>query len=247
MIPATTDAAPPPAAMPTRSPRAGRIPPLENGAHLSAHEFLRRYEAMPTLKKAELINGIVLMGSPVRIDQHGEPDSLLQTWLGTYAIATPGVRSAVNSTARLGPDDVPQPDGLLRLLPECGGRSRVDDEGYLQGAPELVVEIAASSASADTRQKLATYRRAGVREYLVWRTEDGAVDWWKLEEDEYRPLPPDAAGLLRSGVFPGLVLNATALLADDGPGLLAALQEGLRGAEHAAFAAELRGRAAGSP
>src|SRR5438874_6461554 len=113
---------------------------LENGAHLSASEFLRRYEAaMPDIK-AELVNGIVYMASPVRLDQHGEPDSLIQTWLGTYAIATPGVKSATNTTARLGPDDVPQPDGLLRILPECGGLGRSDTKGYLQGPPELVVE-----------------------------------------------------------------------------------------------------------
>src|ERR1051326_8597374 len=117
---------------------------LENGAHLSAAEFLRRYEAMPEIKKAELINGIVYMGSPVRHDQHGKPDSLLQGWLCTYAIATPGVESGTNSTTRLGPDDVPQPDGLLRILPEAGGQARVDTKGYLQGAPELVAEVAAS-------------------------------------------------------------------------------------------------------
>src|SRR6266581_7420658 len=87
-----------------------RTPVLENGDRLSASEFLRRYEAMPEVKKAELINGIVYMGSPVRLDQHGEPDNLIQTWLGNYAIATAGVKAATNSTARLGPDDVPQPD-----------------------------------------------------------------------------------------------------------------------------------------
>ncbi len=230
---------------PIRRERAPRgIPPLENGAHLSAGEFLRRYEAMPEVKKAELVNGIVYMTSPVRIDQHGEPDSLIQTWLGTYSIATPGVKHAINSTARLGPDDVPQPDGLLRIVPECGGQARLDAKGYLQGAPELAVEVAASTASLDTREKLASYRRAGVREYLVWRTEDEAVDWWTLEEDEYRPISAGADGLLRSKVFPGLWLDTAALLAGDGARLMAKLQEGLQSAGHAAFVAELRKRAA---
>src|SRR5438445_11940569 len=112
------------APMPDRRQRPGRrIAPLQSGDHLSAREFLRRYEAMSEVKKAELIDGIVYMGSPVRIDQHGEPDNLLQTWLGIYSVHTPGVKAAANSTARLGPDDVPQPDGLLRILPECGGQS----------------------------------------------------------------------------------------------------------------------------
>src|SRR5438874_8946731 len=192
---------------------------LENGAHLSACEFLRRYEASPDLK-AELVNGIVYMASPVRLDQHGEPDSLLQTWLGNYAIATPGVKAATNSTTRLGPDDVPQPDGLLRIVPECGGQARLDAKGYLQGGPEFVVEIAASSASLDVREKLASYRRAGVREYLVWRTEDETVDWWKLEEDEYRLLPAGEDGVVRSRIFPGLWLDTAALLAGAGAKLM---------------------------
>jgi Uma2 family endonuclease len=223
--------------------RSGRsIPPLQSGDHLSAREFLRRYEAMPEVKKAELINGIVYMGSPVRIDQHGEPDNLLQTWLGTYSISTPGVKSAANSTTRLGPDDVPQPDGLLRIAPECGGQTCVDAKGYLDGAPELVVEIAASSVSLDVREKLASYRRAGVREYIVWRTEDEALDWWALEEDEYRPLTPESDGTLRSRVFPGLWLGTQALLAGDGQKVMAKLQEGLQSPEHASFLAAIQKR-----
>ena len=219
-----------------------RIPPLENGAHLSAHEFLRRYEAMPEVKKAELISGIVYMGSPVRIDQHGEPDGLIQGWLCNYCIATPGVKHAINSTTRLGPDDVPQPDGLLRISPECGGQARVDAKGYLDGAPELAVEIAASTASLDLREKLVSYRRARVQEYLVWRTEDEAVNWWELAEDEFRPLAAAADGVLRSNIFPDLWLDTQALLAGDGPKLMAKLQEGLQSAEHAAFEAELQKR-----
>ena len=215
---------------------------LENGAHLSAAEFLRRYEAMPEVKKAELINGIVYMGSPVRYHQHARPDSLLQVWLGTYAIATPGVESGTNSTARLGPDDVPQPDGLLRILPAAGGQSVIDAKGYLQGAPDLVAEVAASSASIDAREKLASYRRAGAREYLLWRTEDEVVNWWVLEEDEYRPLEPGRDGILRSRIFPGLWLHAAAMIAQDGAKVMRKLQEGLRSREHRLLVAELRKR-----
>ena len=233
----------PPVSAPTRrDSSARRIPPLENGDHLSAREFIRRYEAMPEVKKAELIDGTVYMTSPVRIDQHGEPEGLIQGWLCNYAIATSGVKHAVNSTTRLGPDDVPQPDGLLRIVPERGGQARIDAKGYLQGAPEMAVEIAASSASIDTRKKLASYRRAGVSEYLVWRTEDEAVDWWVLEEDEFRPLTGNADGILRSKVFPGLWLDTQALLSGDGARLMAKLQEGLQSAAHAAFVSELAKR-----
>lgn len=186
---------------------------------------------MPALKKAELVAGVVHMASPVRADQHGDPDSFLQTWCGTYAARKSGIRASTNTTIRLSPDDVLQPDICLRLLPENGGRCIPDDDGYLRGPPELVVEIAASSVSIDTREKLRAYRCAGVKEYIVWRTQDEAIDWWQLVEDDYLPLPPDADGILRSRCFPGLWLNAEALLRHDGAALLDTLNAGLTGGD----------------
>ena len=228
---------PPPA---KKRPLVSRdVPPLENGDQLTASEFLRRYDAMPEVKKAELIQGIVYMASPVRADQHGDPDSILQTWMGTYAAATRGTRASTNTTTRLGADEVPQPDGSLRLLPEYGGQVRMDKKGYLVGAPELVVEIAASSASVDSTAKLDTYRRAGVREYLLWRTVDECVDWLELIEDDYVHILPDASGVIRSHIFPGLWLDMNALLDLDAARVLAKLAEGLASEEHAAFIAKM--------
>jgi len=215
-------------------------PPLENGDRLTAREFLRRYEAMPHLKKAELIEGVVFLGSPVRYKQHAEPDGLMQTWLGSYSVETPGAESATHPTSRLDVDNVPQPDGLLRIQPECGGRSHVDDDGYLIGAPELAVEICASSASIDLRDKLAVYRRAGILEYLVWRTEERRFDWFVLAEEEYQPNPPDTGRIIRSRAFPGLWLDANALLAMDAPKVMDILRAGLASPEHSAFVAKLK-------
>ena len=217
-----------------------QIPYLENGDQLTATEFLRRFEAMPDLKKADLINGTVYMASPVRTDHHGEPDQAIQGWLYNYCLATPSVKAATNSTVRLSSDDVPQPDAFLRIIPESGGQARLDKKGYLRGAPELVVEIAASSASLDARQKLHMYRRAGVREYLVWRTLEHALDWWTLEEDEYVALLPDDQGIVRSHVFPGLWLNVPALLAGENSEVNSALQRGVASDEHAAFVKQLK-------
>lgn len=216
------------------------VPPLENGDRLTAREFMRRYEAMPPVKKAELIEGIVYMGSPVRIKQHAGPDGILQMWLGTYAARTPGTEHATNATSRLDVDDVPQPDALLRILSGCGGRSRVDDEGYLVGPPELAVEVCASSASLDLHAKFRAYRRAGIQEYLVWRTVEKQFDWFVLEEEDYRPNAPDAQSIVRSRVFPGLWLDVAALLAMDSAKVLDLLQRGLATAEHPAFIARLK-------
>jgi hypothetical protein len=207
---------------------------LQNGDSLGATEFLRRYEAMPDIKKAELVAGVVYVQTPVRITLHGEPDSLIQTWLGIYAAFTPGVRGATNATACLSSEDVPQPDGLLRILPENGGRTKVDPQGYLQGAPELVVEISANGASLDLHKKFTAYRLAGACEYLVWRTEDSVVDWWMLKDDDYVPLAHEN-GIMKSQVFPGLWLDAAALFKSDGPGLLATLERGLASDEHTKF------------
>src|SRR5262245_28517129 len=223
-------------------PRERALQPLENGEHLSAREFLRRYEAMPELKKAELIRGIVYMGSPVRAREHGKPDALIQTWLGVYTNHTPGVDHAINSTTCLSNDDVPQPDGILQILPEYGGQSRIDEDGYILGAPELVVEVAASSTAIDAYEKRESYATYGAREYLLWRTLDQDVNWWWLDQGAYQPLPVDNNGIIRSRVFPGLWLDRAALLQKDRARLIECLQRGLQSAEHQAFIAELGAR-----
>jgi hypothetical protein len=219
-------------------PRETKWHPLESGDRLGADEFMRRYEAMPEVNKAQLIEGIVYMPSIVR-HVHAAPDGLIQTWLGTYAARTPGTEATPNETLRLDADNVLQPDALLRILPECGGRTRLDADGYLVGPPELVAEIAASSVAIDLHDKLRAYRRAGVREYLVWRTLDGQCDWFVLDQDEYRHQAPDAEGVLRSPHFPGLALAVEALRADDGAKVLDVLQRNLQDAAHAAFVAQL--------
>ncbi len=219
------------------APRVARIPPLENGDRLGRREFERRYQAMPELKKAELIEGVVHMPSPVHYTGHSEPHSQIMTWLGIYATATPGVRAGDNATLRLDSDNEVQPDALLRI--DRGGRSRVSGEDYLEGAPELVVEIAASSATNDLRDKLRVYRRNGIQEYLVWRVYDEQVDWFQLIEEEYTPLAPDESGMIRSQVFPGLWLNVNALLDGDLAKVLAVLQQGCQTHEHAEFVARL--------
>ncbi len=220
-------------------PNESPVPPLQNGDRLSRAEFERRSAAMPEVKKAELIEGVVYVGSAVRADWHGEPHGLVMTWLGVYRAATPGVRLADNATVRLDLDTETQPDALLRLDPEMGGQSRLGHDGYIEGAPELVVEIATSSASYDLHDKLRAYRRNGVQEYLVWRVLNRAIDWFRLDQSEYLRLEPDAEGVSRSSVFPGLWLVVPALLMDDPGTVLAKLQVGLRSPEHEAFVKRL--------
>ena len=229
-------------ALPPASPAAPSraVPPLENGDRLTRAEFERRYAAMPHLKKAELIEGIVYVPSPVRLTKHGRPHMILGSWLTLYAARTPGMEDfGDNSTVRLDEDNEPQPDLLMLLPKKVGGVAAVDADGYVSGPPDLVCEVAASTVSLDLNAKLNAYRRNGVREYLVWRVEDSAVDWFALREGRYESLKADGAGLLKSERFAGLWLDPGALLRLDLPQILAALDKGLSSPEHAAFVTKL--------
>ncbi len=220
------------------------LPPLENGDRLTRPEFERRYEAMPELKKAELIEGVVYMPSPVRHRRHSRPNYHLSTWVGYYETMTPGVEGGGNGTVRLDLDNEPQPDVYLMIAPEQGGQAKLSADDYLEGAPELVAEVASSSASYDLHVKLHVYRRSGVREYLVWRVLDGQIDWFVLREGQYEPLAPGSDGNLKSTVFPGLWLDPSALLSGDLARVLAVVGEGCGTAEHQAFVKALAERAA---
>jgi Uma2 family endonuclease len=161
------------------------------------------------------------------------------TWLGTYWVATPGVDLQDNTTVRLDADNEPQPDALLRIEPEVGGNSRISDDDYVEGAPELIAEIAASSASYDLNAKLNVYRRNGVQEYLVWQMYENRLDWFSLQEGRYVSLQPDEAGVIRSCVFPGLWLAVNALREGDLAQVLAILQQGIQTVEHQALVERL--------
>ncbi len=131
-----------------------RLPPLESGDRLTRDEFERRYQAMRDVKKAELIEGVVCLGSPVRIVNHGRPHAKMILWLGDCWVATPGVDWADSTAVRLDLDSEPQLDALLRLDESAGGQSRTSEDGDVGGAPELIAEVAASSASIDLGDKL---------------------------------------------------------------------------------------------
>ncbi len=215
------------------------IPPLEQGDKLSRAEFERRYDAMPQLKKAELIEGEVIMPSPVRLNHHGRPHFRLITWMGIYEGSTPGVIGADNTSARLDLNNEPQPDAVLFIDPARGGQAKISPDDYVVGAPELVAEVASSSVSFDLHTKLEVYRRNGVREYLVWRVRDGEIDWFVLKRQKYVKMPLDKNGLYRSKVFPGLWLDPAALIRSDSATLQATIQRGLASREHATFVAKL--------
>lgn len=223
--------------------RAGRqaIPPLENGDRLDQRTFHERYEAMPAGTHAELIEGIVYMASPQKLP-HSDFHVHVVAWLVEYWRATPGTRVLLNPTLILANDSEPQPDACLLIRPEKGGQSGETAHKYLQGAPELVAEIAWSSESIDLHAKKRDYEGAGVREYVVIALRSQEVFWFQRHRGRFRVLEPDGDDVLRSRVFPGLWLDASAFLREDEKRVLAVLRQGLAAPEHAAFVTKLAAR-----
>jgi Uncharacterized protein conserved in cyanobacteria len=207
--------------------------PLENGDQLTRIEFERRCAAMSDEKKVELIEGIVYMAAALRYKSHGKPHASIIGWLAFYEAATPGVGLADNTTVRLDNDNELQPDALLRV--EQGGQSIISEDDYVEGAPELIVEIAASSASIDAHQKLKIYRRNNVQEYLIWRVYEQQLDWFRLREGEYIKLLADSEGIIKSEIFPGLWLDEQSLLTGNLAQVLTILQQGIATVDHQNF------------
>ncbi|CDM94572.1 MULTISPECIES: Uma2 family endonuclease [Limnospira] len=215
------------------------LPTLENGDRLSMIEFERRYSLLPDIKKAELVEGVVYMTSPVRVRQHADPHAKIITWLQVYAASTPETQVADNASVRLDMDNEPQPDALLRIEEAAGGQSRISEDDYIEGPPELIVEIAASSVSKDLHDKLHAYRRNGVREYLVWLVDGSEFRWYVLCEGRYQLQQIDNSGCLKSTFFPGLWLDVNALLSGNMAQVLAKLQEGIATPEYQEFVQRL--------
>lgn len=233
---------------PAAAERGTREPPafdgrsvLVDGARMDQKTFHTLYLQTPEKFKAELIGGVVYVASPVSMF-HGRPHARVVQWLANYADRTPGTEGIDNGTTILGDQSEPQPDAFLLVLPECGGRTTVDEGGYVVGPPELVAEIAHTTAAVDLGPKKDDYEAAGVGEYLVIDVAAGVVRWFVRRRDEFAEQKPGPDGLLRSAVFPGLWLDPAALLADKPRKLAAVLRQGLASPEHKAFVAELKAR-----
>ncbi len=211
------------------------LPPLEAGDHLDQPTFHARYAAMPPGVRAELIGGVVYMPSPVA-DAHSTPHADLLFWLGYYRAFTPGLLVSNDGTAILADDSEPQPDAALRVA--AGGQTRVNADGYVVGCPELVCEVANSSASYDLHAKRQDYDRYGAREYVAVVVREGRVAWFARDDaGRLAEVAADADGVHRSRCYPGLWLDPAALVRGDARRLMDVLDQGLATAAHAAFAA----------
>jgi Uma2 family endonuclease len=225
-----------------KPPQARVLPTLENGDQLDQQTFHARYEAMPEDFRAELIGGIVYVSSPQKVP-HSKAQKLVVRWLDGYAEVTPATEVLLNNTQILGPDSEPEPDACLFIAPEYGGEVYADENEYLNGAPELIVEVSSSTESIDLHRKKRDYEKAGVREYVVLALRTQQVFWFVRQRGKYREVPLPSDGLFRSRVFPGLWLDGEAVLRNDRQRVLEALGQGLATPEHAAFVSKLEKQA----
>jgi Uma2 family endonuclease len=196
-------------------------PRLETGDRLTRAEFHARYCARPDIKRAELVGGIVHVASPERFNVHGDQQTMVVVWLGAYAARTPGVKSGISASIFVDDESEVQPDAFLfRQPPPDPGAAQVRPDHYLEGTPQLMVEVAANSARYDLTDKLALYQRAGVRKYIVWVVLAGRIHWFHLRGGAYARLEPDERGVIESEEFPGLRLHVANMLAGDLAGVL---------------------------
>jgi Uma2 family endonuclease len=214
------------------------LPPLVEGQRLDRATFHERYEAMPPGTRAELVGGVVYMPSPLGIE-HGERDQDLAYWLGHYRRFTEGVRGASNATTQFDDYGEPQPDLHLRIPEERGGQTRIVN-GYVVGAPELIVEVSKTTRKYDLGVKKADYERAGVQEYLFVGLDPEEIRWFIRSDGRFGERSAGPDGVFRSTVFPGLWFDPRAFFAEDLEGLIATLERGLATPEHAEFVERLK-------
>ncbi len=213
------------------------LPWLVDGERLDRATFHERYAAMPESTRAELIGGVVYMASPLGMS-HGRSNVPVIVWLSYYSELTPGTDVLDNASVFFEDYGEPQPDVVLRILPENGGRTRDEGKYYAEG-PELIVEVSDSTLKKDLGPKLADYERAGVPEYIVLGIDPPAVRWHVRVDGRLVEVGPDGDGIYRSKVFPGLWLDPIALLSGNTRRLREIVDLGVATADHAAFVRKL--------
>ena len=218
-----------------------RIPtglPFDNGDEMDQPTFHALYETTPEGFRAELIEGVVYFKMPVQLN-HGRPQAKMATWISIYSAETPETDVGVAPTLKLGLTSEPEPDACLFLSPEGGGNCEIDEEDYLLGPPELVVEIANTTKATDLGRKKRDYERAGVKEYIVVMPSELKVIWFHRQKDRFVNLLPSSDGCIRSICFPGLWLKSDEVFSKSASAILRTLRLGLASPEHAAFVAKL--------
>jgi hypothetical protein len=217
-------------------------PPLADGQLVSLEEFEQRFDATPDLKHAELLDGVAYLRHDGRAFA-GSCRAALIGWLGVYSASTRFLLPGAHGHVALDDRNELQPDAILAVRPEAGGTVVLDATGVVRSAPDFAADVFTTTNATLLPKRIAAHERGGTLEYLVWYAEHKCVDWLVRERGEFVAMNPDPAdGLLKSVAFPGLWLDATALLNGDLDTVLAALQRGLASAEHKAFVSQLAAR-----
>ena len=182
------------------SARAPILSDIPASARMSAEDYLA---APQSEQKSDLIEGVFVMASPAGIE-HEDLVMFIGTLMRSFVAARRlGLVLGPNAAYRLSETNVYQPD-VSFLSAE---RRHLAGEIYINGAPDLAVEIVSpSSRQYDLVEKRINYGRFGAKEYWLVDPIDRTVTLYVNVNGEMTPLPPEE-GALRSRVLPGFWLR----------------------------------------
>ena len=194
---------------------------------------------MPDSLKAELIEGTVYLMSPPVSNEHSEPHFDLIFWLGLYCFASVGVAGADNGILR---STWTMSRSLMHFF-----ESSLNLADSRARAPTTTLRDARTGCGNRREQcklrpsrkteRLSPQRSSRIRCLACVRQGNRLVHFC---DGTYEHLEPGADGVLRSRVFPGLALDATAFLNGDMARVNTVMQESLKSPEHAAFVERLK-------
>jgi hypothetical protein len=229
-----------PVAKPVTTPPKRFVPPFENGDRLDQKTFHDLYERTPFRFRAELVDGIVYLKIPKPVRLRRRPRLSLSVWLGAYEAETEGVQIAMHATNILIDRNETHPYQTVIVDPALGGRTSINADDFVEGGAELLVEIAERSCSLPYHKKFEQYQKANVREYIIVNLESRNFNWFTNTANGFQPIKPNADGIMKSRVLPGLWLDREATLNDNNKRVRAVLDSGLASPEHAKFVTKLQ-------
>ena len=178
-------------------------PRLRAGARMSLEEFLALGE---TDERLELIDGaLYIMSTPTKDHQFLLARLIVyfELYLDAFTLAPAEVYQDIITILSPELQRVVEPDLVVIL----GGRNDIGGLIYVEGVPDIVVEILSSDRSHDLVRKRQIYAEAGVREYWILDPRHDTVTLLELRGGVYVARAALAAGdTLTTPLLPGLAV-----------------------------------------
>jgi Uma2 family endonuclease len=184
--------------------------------------FEKFYEIVEENVKADLLDGKIIRDSPA-IPRHSHVVTRLGRLIGDFAEKFDiGEVFGATASVRLSKYQGPEPDVFFIRK----SRLRIMGEKYIDGPPDLCVEvISKSSRKIDRGRKFVLYAEHGVKEYWIVDPLRNTVEFYENHDGAWVEIKPDERGRLHSKVLPGFWFNPKWLSKDLLPPVSEMLQE----------------------